>query len=176
MVNFGQFWVQSVLSDVTKGVKILKFGNSDLTIVFLVPKSVPNHFSVFIACLVNFGPFWVQSGHSDVTKGGKILKFGNSDFTIDFLVLKNVPMPIFRSNQSCQCVLWCFWSILGRFGYKRGSVTSQRESRFYNFEILTLPSAFSSQKTYPCQFLEQNQHFFVSYCILGEVLTIFSYE
>ena len=126
--------------------------------------------------LVIFGPFWVQSGHKWRHKGGKILNFGTFDFTIDFLVLKNVHMPIFRSNQSFQCVLWCFWSVLGRFGYKRGSVTSQRESRFYNFEILTLPSAFSSQKTYPCQFLEQNQLFFVSYCILGEVLTIFSYE
>ena len=126
--------------------------------------------------LINFRVYSVQSGLKDVTEGVKTSRFWSSCITIGFLVPKNLPIPIFNSNQSFRCVLWCLWSILGHFGYKRGSVTSQRGSKFYNFEILTLPSAFSSQKTYPCQFLEQNQLFFVSYCILGEVLTIFSYE
>jgi hypothetical protein len=47
-------------------------------------------------------------------------------------------------------------------------VTSQRGSRFQNFKILTSPSAFSSQKTYQYQFLGQNNHFIVFYCVLGE--------
>ena len=65
--------------------------------------------------LVNFGPFWVQSGLSDVTKGVKILKFWNSDLIIGFLTQKNVSMPIFRSKQSFNRDLLCFWSILGHF-------------------------------------------------------------
>ena len=41
LVFFGPFWVQSGLSDVTMGVKILKFWNYDLTIGFLILKNVP---------------------------------------------------------------------------------------------------------------------------------------
>ena len=47
-------------------------------------------------------------------------------------------------------------------------MTSQRGSRCQNFEILTSPLAFSSQKTYQYQSLGQNYHFIVFYCVLGE--------
>ena len=118
--------------------------------------------------LINFGVYSVQSGLKDVTKGVKTSRFWNSCITIGFLVPKNVPIPIFRSNQTFHCFFIVFWSILGHLGYNRSSVTSQMGSEFYNFEILTLLSAFSSQKTYPCQVLDQNNHLIVIYCVFGQ--------
>ena len=53
-----------------------------------------------------------------------------------------------------------FWAILGTFW---GPVTSQKGSKFNNFEILTSPSVFPPQKTYPYQFLHQNDHFTAFY-------------
>ena len=40
-MNFGPFWVNLGVSDVIKGVNILKFRNSDLTIGFPVPENLP---------------------------------------------------------------------------------------------------------------------------------------
>ena len=40
-MNFGLFLVKFGVSDVTKGVKIYKFQNSDITIGFLDPKNIP---------------------------------------------------------------------------------------------------------------------------------------
>ena len=122
-MNFGPFWVKLGVSDVTKGVKISKYRNSDIIIGFLAPKNVPipnlrskRSFYRVLLCFRwiwgHFGSFWVKLGVSDVTKGVKIYKFRNSDIIIGFLAPKNIPIPIFSSKQSFYHVLLCFRWIL----------------------------------------------------------------
>ena len=49
---------------------------------------------------------------------------------------------------------------------------SHKGSRFRNFEILTSWPVFSPQKTYPYQFLDQNNHFIDFYWVFGEFWAI----
>ena len=51
-------------------------------------------------------------------------------------------------------------------------MTSQKGSRFKNFEIMTSSSVFSPQKTYTYQFLDQNDHFIAFYWFFGEFWAI----
>ena len=46
-------------------------------------------------------------------------------------------------------------------------MTSQKGSRFKNFEIKTSSSVFSPKKTYTYQFLDQNNHFIGFYCVFS---------
>ena len=51
-------------------------------------------------------------------------------------------------------------------------MTSQKGSRFKNFEILTSSSVFSLRKIYPYQFLDQNYYFIAFYWVFGEFWAI----
>ena len=100
-------------------------------------------------------------------KGSRFKNFEIPTSLSVFSPKKTYPYQFFRSKQSFYRLLLSFWWIL-EILVKLGSMTSQKGSRFKNFEILKSSSFFSRQKAYICQFLEQNDYFIVFYWVFGE--------
>ena len=107
---------------------------------------------------------------------------GSIFLNFEFLTLSTV----FPPQKDCSCsfldannhfiefsgILGDFRAILGHFGSFWGSVTSQKWSRFQNFEFLTLSSVFPPTKDCPCTFLDPNNHFIEFSGFLGDFRTI----
>ena len=116
------------VNDVTKGVKIIKYGAADTIIGFLTPKniSIPIFRSKqsFNRLLLCFYWFLTIFGASDITKRVKIIKYGEADTIIGFLNSKNVSILNFRWKQSFTRLLLCFYWFFDHFGvqlcHKRG--------------------------------------------------------
>ena len=118
-----------------------------------------------------FGPFWVILGIRDVTKWVKILEFCIFDFIICFPSPKTFPMLIFRSKQSFYRVFWHFRWFSGHFGSFwvilgiRDVTKGVKILEFWIFDSVS--SVFPPKKTYIYTFLDPNNHFFMSYWVLG---------
>ena len=122
LVNFGPFLVQSGVSDVTKGPRLLNFERLTSPLAFSSQKKYPrqfldqkNHFIMFYCVFGQFRAILGAIQRRWRHKGVKIFKLGNSDVTIGFLVPRNVPAPIFGAKNHCIVFYW-FWLIFTILG------------------------------------------------------------
>ena len=115
----------------------------------------------------------------DVTMTSKSFrksKYPNSDINIVFLTWKYVTIQIFSSIWSfveCSSIISLdFWLI---FWYLTSYLTSQwglSPSESHNIIIMTSPTVFPSQNTYPYAFWDQYNHFIEFSGVLDDIRTI----
>ena len=86
-------------------------------------------------------------------------------------------------SQNCLYLLWNIFSNIKVSDVTKGSrlqfgnpdvtigfIVTKYARTHANFQIKAIISLCLSQKAYPCEFFDQNNQFFVFYCVLGGIL------